>query len=239
MSESKKVIPSDKSLGIYFLFDDARSKVYVGQTRKGIERIETHNKEKDFWSTAIMFLAENKKWKSLIDELELFATIKAEEGKRFHLENKVKAKLEFDEKMSALEKIFVDIEFYLSVLDYSLVKDSGLGQVTKENRIQVFAKRGGIYAKGLYNPEDNSIVVQKDSEIRMQIPANGRDTEIMRQTYLQKKWIYERNDKFFLKKDVSFSTLSPAAEFVIGGSCNGKTEWKDADGKTLKDLFKL
>lgn len=77
MSESKKVIPADKSLGIYFLFDDARSKVYVGQTRKGIERIETHNKEKDFWSTAIMFLAENKKWKPLIDELELYATIKA------------------------------------------------------------------------------------------------------------------------------------------------------------------
>jgi len=41
-----------------------------------------------------------------------------------------------------------------------------------------------------------------------------------------------------LSKTVSFSTPSGAADFVLGGSNNGWIEWKDADGKTLDELYR-
>lgn len=62
--------------------------------------------------------------------------------------------------------------------------------------------------------------------------------EQKRQLFLRQGKIQKIKDKFILQTDVFFEKLSPAAEFVIGGSCNGKTEWK-IEGKTLKELFNL
>jgi hypothetical protein len=44
------------------------------------------------------------------------------------------------------------------------------------------------------------------------------------------------NDKGILLADVLFKSPSYAAAFVIGGHANGLTEWKNADGKTLKNI---
>jgi hypothetical protein len=37
-------------------------------------------------------------------------------------------------------------------------------------------------------------------------------------------------------RDVEFSSPSAAAAFVHGGSANGLTAWRNAVGKTLKDI---
>ncbi len=39
-----------------------------------------------------------------------------------------------------------------------------------------------------------------------------------------------------LQEDILFHSPSYAAAFVIGGHANGLTEWKTADGRTLKEL---
>lgn len=41
-----------------------------------------------------------------------------------------------------------------------------------------------------------------------------------------------------LEKTVSFKFPSGAVDFVLGGSNNGWTEWIDADGKTLNELYR-
>ena len=38
-----------------------------------------------------------------------------------------------------------------------------------------------------------------------------------------------------MQEDVLFQSPSYAVAFVIGGHANGLTEWKTADGVTLKD----
>ena len=48
--------------------------------------------------------------------------------------------------------------------------------------------------------------------------------EKKRQDYFMKGKIKKVKGKYILQEDVRFDKLSPAAEFVIGGSCNGKTE---------------
>lgn len=41
-----------------------------------------------------------------------------------------------------------------------------------------------------------------------------------------------------LGKTVSFKSPISAIEFVLGGSINGWTAWRDADGKTLDELYR-
>lgn len=49
--------------GVYFLIgesDSATTRIYIGQTRNGIKRMDDHYANKDFWNKAILFLADAK-----------------------------------------------------------------------------------------------------------------------------------------------------------------------------------
>jgi len=63
LSEAKKLTGIDRQ-GIYYLIsendENKIAQIYVGQTSKGISRLDEHNRSKDFWNKAIMFLADSK-----------------------------------------------------------------------------------------------------------------------------------------------------------------------------------
>jgi len=44
------------------------------------------------------------------------------------------------------------------------------------------------------------------------------------------------NGEFVVMEDLLFTSPSAAADIVTGRSANGLTEWKDSNGKSLKDL---
>jgi hypothetical protein len=43
-------------------------------------------------------------------------------------------------------------------------------------------------------------------------------------------------DKFRFTQDYTFNSPSMASDVVLGRSSNGRVDWKDATGKTLKEL---
>lgn len=63
LSDAKKISGINRP-GIYYLInenDENRiAQIYIGQTRNGISRLDDHNRQKDFWNKAIMFLADSK-----------------------------------------------------------------------------------------------------------------------------------------------------------------------------------
>ena len=194
-----------------------------------------------------MFLADRDKWISIIDDLEAYAIFSLEkickqQRSRYDFRNKQKPKrtVESMTKFSQIDSIFSEIKFWLAAFDYNIEATSTKANDVDSSTVPVLASRGGIKANGLFNPNDGSIIVKAGSEIRLDdnLPANGGSIEKLRQEYKDKGLIKKIKGKYFLQKDVRFDKLSPAAEFVIGGSCNGKTEWK-SNGKTLKELFKL
>ena len=240
MSDATSIIEGEK-IGVYFLFDEKRTQVYIGQTANGIGRLQTHRQQKDFWSIAIMFLKAKDEWISFIDELETYCIIQLEKTSRYQLLNKNKLGRKEDSltRLSEIrDEIFPYIKFCLATFEYNI--DSNQIEKKEENTsgIPVVATRGGVNALGSYNPKTGTIIILKGSEVRMDIPANGEFIEQQRQAYLKKGKIIKQKGKYILKENVSFDKLSPAAEFVIGGSCNGKTEWK-SNGKTLKESFNL
>ena len=77
LSEAKKLTGINRP-GIYYLIsetdDNKIAQIYVGQTRNGVSRLDDHNRSKDFWNKAIMFLADNKTFSlDMISGLEAFA----------------------------------------------------------------------------------------------------------------------------------------------------------------------
>lgn len=231
-------------IGIYFLFNENRNQVYIGQTGNGKGRIQTHHQKKDFWSIAMLFLANKDEWISLIDELETYAIIRLEKaiekGSRYELQNTNKKgrKEESLTRLNEIKGIFSEINFCLSAFEYNIESSQNNEAAGTLLGTPVEATRGGIKAVGAYNPKNGLIVVLKGSEIRLENPAIGDNMEKKRQDYFMKGKIKKVKGKYILQEDVRFDKLSPAAEFVIGGSCNGKTEWK-SNGKTLKELFGL
>ena len=58
----------------------------------------------------------------------------------------------------------------------------------------------------------------------------------MRANLLERKVWEEKKDHYLLLQDYPFGSPSTAASAFLGRSANGRTEWKDADGKTLKEI---
>lgn len=102
MLSSAKSISGINRPGIYYLINEDENnkiaQIYIGQTRNGISRLDDHNRSKDFWNKAIMFLSDNKTFSlDIISGLEEYAIVKARDSKRYKIENTINPKYEIDE----------------------------------------------------------------------------------------------------------------------------------------------
>ncbi len=58
----------------------------------------------------------------------------------------------------------------------------------------------------------------------------------LRADLLQNGVLVEEGGVLRFTQDYVFSAPSAASDIVLGGSTNGRTSWKDANGRTLKDI---
>lgn len=237
LSEAKNISGINRP-GIYYLIneDDGNKivQLYIGQTRNGIARLDDHNRSKDFWNKAIMFLAESKTFTlDMISGLEKFAIIKAQESKRYKIENNVVPKYEIDEyDLAAVEEIYDEIQFIMATQGYKM-NDPKI--ISNEADI-LHTTRNGITAFGVYNGEKFEVL--EGSQINMDKPAHLQRYNRQRKELLSEQSILNIDGKYTLKVTVSFDTPSGASNFVLGGSTNGWVEWKNKDGKTLDELYR-
>lgn len=128
------VIPRDKidyvqtrddlnSPALYFLFDDERTSVYVGECENFTHRIKNHEVNKSFWQVAVVVTGNGTGLdKAEVKFLESHAVMKALEAGRFEVQNLTnpsKNKLhEF--RLAAILDFFEDAILLLSTLGYNL-----------------------------------------------------------------------------------------------------------------------
>ena len=232
-----KTISGINRPGIYYLInendDNKIAQIYVGQTRNGILRLDDHNRSKDFWNKAIMFLADNKTFSlDMISGLEKFAIIKAQESKRYKVENTVVPKYEIDEyDMASVEEIYDEIQFIMGTQGYKMdnVKSS-------RQRQMCIRDRNGISALGIYDGEKFQVL--EGSQININKPVHLARYNKQRAELLASGEISQVDGKYFLNITIEFNTPSGASDFVLGGSTNGWVEWKNSEGKTLNEIFR-
>lgn len=237
LSEAKNISGINRP-GIYYLIneDDGNKivQLYIGQTRNGIARLDDHNRSKDFWNKTIMFLAESKTFTlDMISGLEKFAIIKAQESKRYKVENDVVPKYVIDEyDLAAVEEIYEEIQFIMATQGYKM-NDA---KCTINEADILHTTRNGITAFGIYDSEKFDVL--EGSQINIDKPAHLQKYNRQREELISQQSIVNIDGKYILKVTLDFKTPSGASDFVLGGSTNGWVEWKNKDGKTLDELYR-
>lgn len=237
LSEAKNISGINRP-GIYYLINESDDKkiaqIYVGQTRNGIARLDDHNRSKDFWNKAIMFLAESKTFTlDMISGLEKFAIIKAQESKRYKVENTVVPKYEIDEyDLASVEEIYDEIQFIMGTQGYKM-DDS---KTSLDETAVLHTTRNGIEAFGIYDGEKFEVL--EGSQVNIDKDVKLERYNKQRAELLENGSITKVDDKYILNAILTFNTPSGASDFILGGSTNGWTEWKNKDGKTLDELYR-
>lgn len=237
LSEAKKISAITRP-GIYYLINENDEnkivQIYIGQTRNGIARLDDHNRSKDFWNKAIMFLADNKTFSlDMISGLEEYAILKAHESKRYKVENSVSPKYEIDEyDLPSIEEVYDEIQFIMATLGYKMDD----AKQYNDNREIFHTTRNGILAYGVYMGDKFQVL--EGSQINLAKSATLEKYNKQRAELQASGDIVMQNGSNILKITLEFNTPSGASDFILGGSTNGWVEWKNTNGKTLDEVFR-
>ena len=237
LAEAKKITGINRP-GIYYLINENDenkiAQIYIGQTRNGVVRLDDHNRSKDFWNKAIMFLADSKTFSlDMISGLEEYAIMKAHESNRYKVENSVKPKYEIDEyDLPSIEEMYEEIQFIMATQGYKM--DNAKMSMNEADIFQT--SRKGIIARGVYGGDKFQVL--EGSEINIEKPVHLEKYNRQRKELYEKGDIVKQGDKYVLTVTLEFNTPSGASDFVLGGSTNGWAEWKNKDGKTLDEIYR-
>ena len=237
LAEAKKITGINRP-GIYYLINENDenkiAQIYIGQTRNGVVRLDDHNRSKDFWNKAIMFLADSKTFSlDMISGLEEYAIMKAHESNRYKVENSVKPKYEIDEyDLPSIEEVYDEIQFIMATQGYKM--DNAKMSMNEADIFQT--SRKGIIARGVYGGDKFQVL--EGSEINLEKPVHLEKYNRQRKELYEKGDIVKQGDKYILTVTLEFNTPSGASDFVLGGSTNGWSEWKNKDGKTLDEVYR-
>ena len=238
LAEAKKISNTNRP-GIYYLISENDNnkiaQLYVGQTRNGIIRLDDHNRSKDFWNKAIMFLADSKTFTlDMISGLEAYAINKATDAKRYKVENTVNPKYEIDEyDLPLIEEVYEEIRFIMATQGYKM--ESSENSINEANTLHT--TRNGVKAFGAYDGDHFEVLEgsQIDFSRRVKLEKyNAQREKLLNDGDI----IADKNGVYILKVSLEFNTPSGASDFVLGGSTNGWIEWNNREEKTLDEIYR-
>jgi len=229
--------------GVYLLMGPRESgtgdQIYIGEGDPVRPRLEQHYAKKDFWTKAVFFVAgQGQLNKAHVQYLESQLIKQAIAAKRVLLEN---GNTPTEPTLSEADRADMDVFLgnilgMLPVLGVHafekasqnvdgggpLLTCRGKGIVaTGRDTAQGFVVRAGSHAMKDTTPSLKEYF-PSTCDLRVQLVKNGV--------------LAEDKDKLRFTQDYTFTSPSLAAQVVLGRSANGRIDWKDANGKTLKEL---
>lgn len=226
--------------GVYFLFgrDEANpdaTAVYIGEAEEVYKRLIQHQKL-DFWTEAVLFISKDENLnKAHIKFLEYSLHELAEKANRYSIKNaNTPTRPSISESEQAVMLEFMEnMKVLINTMGYKLFEPLTEARKDKENQYFIKAARGAD-SKAVVTNE--GIVVTKGSTIATALVSSISPSLItFRQKLIDRGIIAQKKDKLQFSQDYLFASPSTAAAIVMGRNANGRTEWKDKDGKTLKE----
>ena len=229
--------------GIYFLLgsdpENGGALAYIGEAEVIRDRLKQH-KTKDFWNVVVVFVSKDENLtKAHIRYLENRLLQEAQEVNRYRLENLNTSNPKLPESDREDMEVFLSrIRQVLPVLGSNLLTPiAGSLKNTKPQK-ELLCKNKGAIARG--RRTEGGFVVFKDSAavVAERPSAKTRHPYViaLRKKLVQDGTLAEKEGFFVFTKDTEFDSPSAAAAVIHGGSANGLIVWKDASGKSLKEL---
>ena len=247
-----------KQSGIYFLFgrdeDKQKDVTYIGQatTRKNGEgvllRIQelTRDIHADYFNDVIILTTQNNSFgPTEISYLENKFTQLAKEAGRYIVKNgnDPNPGNVTEEKESELDEIVENTLMIIGTLGYRVfvpMTKKVSQDLTDNHSTYLYLKRktkkSNKVIEATCERTTEGFVVLEGSQVEIKdspyLPASLKE---MRQNLIASRVI---QDGVLTEKQL-FSSPSYAAAFLLGMQTNGRTDWKDQDGRTLKELEEL
>lgn len=225
--------------GVYFLVGESDDSdlplVYIGEADVLSQRLPLHNK-KDFWSEIIVFVSQDSSLdKAGVRYIESILVQRAFQDKQSELQNGNSPAIKnlSEANISVMDEFIEDIVFLLSVLGYKIIRSKYQTEV--ETSSLLYAKGVGVEAKG--RETDEGFVIYQGSEARVDETSTcGNSEKKARRKLIELEVLKKSENKYLFTQDYVFSSPSLAAGVVLGRNSNGRVEWKDKKGKTLKEI---
>jgi hypothetical protein len=100
---------------------------------------------------------------------------------------------------------------------------------------ELFLRAKGIEARGVYTAE--GFIVRAGSQaVKAEVPSIPEYLRWLRQSLLKNGVLHDEGNCYLLTQDYTFNSPSAAAGVLLGRSANGRVEWKDVKGQTLKEI---
>jgi len=225
--------------GVYVLWGPSDSgglpRIYVGEGESIRNRLDTHFAKKDFWTTAIFFVSKDENLnKVFVKHLESRLLQLANEANRSEIDNtNAPNPPSLSEADHADGEGFLDEMLFclpvmgLTVFDKPAIPVSG--------STSLYLRSKGTDAKGYESTE--GFVVLKGSLARSdEVPSMGRPQLDLRATLVTREILVAEEEGFRLAQDYEFTSPSTAAAVMMGRSANGRIEWKNDQGQTLREI---
>lgn len=229
--------------GVYFLFgenpDTGAPLAYIGEAEVIRDRLKQH-KSKDFWASVVVFVSKDENLtKAHVRYLESRLIQDAKAAGRYSLENANVSSSRLPESDREDMEVFLGrIGQVLPVLGSDLLTLIVGSSPTKAPQQELFCKNKGASARG--RRTETGFVVHKGSTAviaeRPSAESQHPFVVALRKKLVQEGTLTEVDGFYLFTKDVEFSSPSAAAAVIHGGGANGLTAWKNAHGKSLKEL---
>lgn len=228
-----------KRTGVYILWGPSESgqlpRVYVGEGDLVLSRLDQHARQKDFWTHAAVFTSKDQNLnKAHVQYLEARLVALASEAKRAELDNgnipQMPALSEAD--AADAESFLNDLLLCLPVVGLPLFEKAKAGAAG--SRV-LYLRAKGIEASGVDGSE--GFVVRAGSQaVKDEVASIHAYLSELRKSLLAQGVLEPAGPVYRLTQDYTFNSPSTAAGVLLGRSANGRTEWKDAKSRTLKEI---
>ncbi len=103
------------------------------------------------------------------------------------------------------------------------------------DKLLLYLKAKGITATG-YESRDGFVVLADSQAVAGTVPSIPDKLMKWRNDLIQEKILIKGHECLVLTQNHVFPSASAAAGIMLGRSVNGRVEWKDVDGRTLKAI---
>ena len=230
---------------LYFLIGEQDQsdlpQIYIGETDKFRERIKQHEKNKDWWNDVVIFFnpdgslttTGSKYLESIcIDRIGAMGHCTLDNGN-----SPAKKKILLEES-SGLESFYQNILTILPLLGYNIAVSEDAGTNDQLEDTLFYCTRKGVDARGELRKDGKMKVFKGSTGVENVTPSfSDHAYSKLRDELIKIGKLTEKDGQYMLKDNYVFSSPSAAAAVLLGNSANGKLEWKNKDGVSIKTLI--
>jgi hypothetical protein len=225
--------------GVYVLWGPGDSgqlpRVYIGEGDMTLHRLIRHVNNKDFWTHAAVFTSKDESMhKAHVQYLEARLVELAREAKRAELDNGNVPQLPTLSKadQADAESFLQDLLLCLPAIGLGIFEKAVAGAIRSRDLI-LNAKN--IEARGVDGSE-GFIVRAGSRAVKDEVASIHAFLSDLRRLLVAQGVFELFENSYRLTQDYTFNSPSTAAGVLLGRSANGRIEWKDSQGRPLKEI---